>query len=499
MINKGRLFFYVGTITSALLLVAILSQSNYALDAFQIQLSLGFDDFGSSEFHFPPFGFVRARTHFSPLALSVSLRGVDLEGLRGLVFSGMSREQIYEELLYPARLILFSFILRLLFLAALGGGLGALVFGPRNKYSFLRGSGYGFAVISLLLVLTFSTFSPAGFDNLEYHGMLQAAPWMVDLAREAFTGVEGLAEHVQIMSTNLYDLLRQVENLGQVELEDTDLKVLHVSDIHNNPVALKLVERIVHTFAVDLVIDTGDITDFGSPLEAELLSRLDDLPVPYLIALGNHDSPTISLHLGDISTVTLLGGEIVEVSGLRILGVPDPAASRATMTPASPAELEIAREQLERVLVGESPDLLATHDWQLAGPLVGRVPVILHGHTHSTLIREIGDTIVINAGTSGGAGIRGLQSREEIPYTLVMLHFSNGEKEWRLIAADTIYFYYRRAGFEFRRTIFSRAKEGDEAGKDAGLFGPGIAFCNTGRVGKIAGKARLFGAGNKMG
>lgn len=463
---------WVLSIISALLLVALLGQSNYALDAFQIQVSISFRDFGRSEFHFPPFGFVRARTHFSPLRLSVSLQSVDLEGLRGLVFSGMSQEQIYERLLYPARIILFGFVLRLLFLAALGGGLGAALVGPKHWKDFLRGGGCGLIVMLLLLVLTVSTFSPGGFKNPEYRGMLQAAPWMVDLAQEAFTGVENLAEHVRVMSSNLYDFLQQVENLGQVGLEDTDLKVLHVSDIHNNPVALNLVDRIVHTFAVDLVIDTGDLTDFGSPLEAELLSRLDDLPVPYLIALGNHDSPTIAQHLEDIPAVTLLGGEIVEVSGLRILGVPDPAATRATMTPTSPAELETAVEQLEGLLAVTSPDLLATHDWRLAMPFVGRVPVILHGHTHSTLIREIEDTIVINAGTSGGAGIRGLQSREEIPYTLVMLHYSDEEEGWRVLAADTIYFYYRRAGFEFRRTIFSRAGEGDETEENAGFFGP---------------------------
>lgn len=472
MDNTRRIFFFVATIISALLLVALLGRANYPLDAFQIQVSVGFHNFGRSEFHFPPFGFVRARTHFSPLGLVVSLQGVDLEGLRGLIFSGMSQEQIYERFLYPARKIALGFAIWLLFLAFLGGALATILLGPGDKKSLLGGGGSGLLVMFLLLALTIYTFSPAGFENLEYRGMLQAAPWMIDLAQEAFTGVEGLAEHVQVMSSNLYTLLRQVENLGQVELEDTDLKVLHVSDIHNNPVALGLVERIVDTFAVDLVIDTGDITDFGTPLEAELLGRLDDWPVPYLIALGNHDSPTIAQHLADIPAVTLLRGELVEISGLGILGVPDPAADRATMTPASPTELEIATLQMEDLLLKHRPDLLVTHDWRLAKSFVGQVPIILHGHTHSPSIGEVEGTIVSNAGTTGGAGIRGLQSREEIPNTLIMLHLSRGEGGWRVLAADTIYFYYRQAGFEFRRTIFSSPEGGDEAEEDASFFGP---------------------------
>ena len=88
---------------------------------------------------------------------------------------------------------------------------------------------------------------------------------MVSLFQEAFGKVETMAEHIQLMSTNLYSLLQRVEDFGQAELAGIDLRALHVSDIHNNPVALELVERVVATFAVDLVVDTGDITDTARP------------------------------------------------------------------------------------------------------------------------------------------------------------------------------------------------------------------------------------------
>ena len=46
--------------------------------------------------------------------------------------------------------------------------------------------------------------------------------------------------------------------------EESVVRVLHVSDIHNNPVAFDFMEQIINNFNVDFVIDTGDITDYGT-------------------------------------------------------------------------------------------------------------------------------------------------------------------------------------------------------------------------------------------
>lgn len=473
MNRRKRGLFFVSAFVFALVLLPILGRANYVIDAFQIQVAVTFSDLGVSEIHFPPLGFVRARTHFSPLCLQVSLLGIDLERLRDLLFSGMSRAEIYARFLPPVRKVVFAFSARILLVAALGGGLGALIIGPRHWSGFFKGSAIGLAAVLFLLVLTVVTFTPTGPTDFEYKGMLQAAPWMVALFQKAFGRVETMAEHIQLMSANLYSLLQRVEDFGQAELTGVDLRVLHVSDIHNNPVAMELVERVAASFAVDLVIDTGDITDFGTPLEVELLSRLDDWPVPYVIVLGNHDSPAIANHLAAIPAVTLLKGEVVEIAGLKIMGISDPAAQRETMLPAEPEELAAAVDQGEQLLARSGkPDILAVHEQRLALPFAGKVPVILHGHSHSPQIREIEGSVVIDAGTSGAAGIRGLQSTEEIPYTLVLLHFSRGEHHWPLVAADTISLYYRQGAFGFRRTVFNAPGKGDEIENDPGFSGP---------------------------
>lgn len=457
MLTKQKALRVLTAALGAIIMIGLFGQGKYSIDAFQIQVKIAFTNFGYSEFSIPPFGAIRAQTHIAPLGLFVTLLGVDLEGLQRLILSGFTQVEIYERFSRPLRVIILHFIGRFLLAAASGGGIAVLAIGFRSFRHFTKGLLTGFLVGILLLSLTIATLTPENFISPEYRGMLEAAPWMVALAKEALVGVETLGEQVQLMSTNLYYLLRQVEELGQLEFEQSDIKILHVSDIHNNPVALDLVEQVINTFAVDLVIDTGDLTDFGSPLETALLTRLDNFTVPYLITLGNHDSSTVARHLEDITSVTLLQGEIIEAAGCKIMGFPDPAAQRTTMAPADSEEISKAQDEIQDALAfSEKPDILAVHDYRLVSNLVGKIPVILHGHTHHLEIKKEEGTVIIGAGTTGAAGIRGLQTTEEIPFTLVLLHFVRTAEGVRLNAADTIMFFYREAGFEFNRTLFPK-------------------------------------------
>lgn len=66
--------------------------------------------------------------------------------------------------------------------------------------------------------------------------------------------------------------------------------VLHVSDIHSNPLGLELAFRLAESFEVDAVLDTGDLTSFGLPIEASIIELIADLDIPYLWVPSNHDS-----------------------------------------------------------------------------------------------------------------------------------------------------------------------------------------------------------------
>ena len=44
--------------------------------------------------------------------------------------------------------------------------------------------------------------------------------------------------------------------------------ILHISGIHSNPLGLEVARQLAASFRVDAVLDTGDLTSFGLPVEA---------------------------------------------------------------------------------------------------------------------------------------------------------------------------------------------------------------------------------------
>ena len=56
------------------------------------------------------------------------------------------------------------------------------------------------------------------------------------------------------------------------------------------PAGFDLVRQVTEQFGVDAVLDTGDITDWGSSPENRLIGSVGTLGVPYVYIRGNHDS-----------------------------------------------------------------------------------------------------------------------------------------------------------------------------------------------------------------
>ena len=100
------------------------------------------------------------------------------------------------------------------------------------------------------------------------------------MAWQALDQVEELGERVQTLARDLYTVLQDLETLGPLGLVNADILALHVSDIHNNPVAYNFAKQVIDSFPVDFVMDTGDITDWGTALEAEITAPLGNWKSP---------------------------------------------------------------------------------------------------------------------------------------------------------------------------------------------------------------------------
>lgn len=453
-----RLNTLIMSVIFALLFIFLLGDMTFSLQGIEFNASLIPSKKGLTEIMIPPVGSISAQTHPLPIKIELILQNINIEMLQKLIMEAPLSSELTQSIKVDLQDIALVFVLHLFFLAGLGGMLGAVLVSGKNIKLAIYGAIYGIILVILLVGVTFITYRAENLRTPEYHGALKAAPWAIDLAEEAFQKFNELGEQMRIIAANLYNVFEQIDKIKPINEENDALLVLHVSDIHNNPAAHKFIEQIVESFPVDMVIDTGDITDYGTPIESQLLTGLSDIKIPYLFIPGNHDSPQTIKDLSKYPQVQVLTGGIVDVQGLRILTVADPASTTTAITMSDPNIIAETKAKLKSFWeeAANKPNILAVHNYILAEELRGLVPVILFGHTHQYMIREETGSVLINAGTTGAAGLRGLQATKGIPYSVVLLHFIRDENnELILSATDTIKLYNFEKGFILERNLFT--------------------------------------------
>lgn len=466
----------------ALAAVEFTAPSRGPVGPFSVEVAARLAGRGETTFAFPPFGEVSAETHPRvPLEVRFTLAGLDLPELQGWVGERTSAEAAWaaaEKSLPP---LAWQFVLRAGALAALLGlvGAGLLRSGWRG---YAAGALGGLLAVATLAGAVGAGFDRSAFDRPRYRGALEAAPWAIGLLEKNWEKVGTLGEQMQGLAQTLSGLSDRLGSLATVARPPQDLRILHVSDLHNNPVGVRFVAEAVRAFKVDAVVDTGDLTDWGTPLEADLVSGLGRLGVPYFFVPGNHDSPELLRELRRFPRVQVVDGRPVVFRGLVFFGVADPAADLNDPEPAAPAELGARSKALAAAVEGLSvrPDVVAVHNGKLGADLIGKVPVLLFGHDHRLSVKRERGTLLIDAGTTGAAGVRGLDPRREVPYSMVLLYFSRTSAGYRLKAVDILEVRDRTAGFALNRILVE--DEGNPGGTgEPNAEGSGVRPATTGR------------------
>lgn len=441
----------------ALLLVNIFSAANFTYGPFLVQLSTSWLSEGETQLHFPPVGRVFFKTHLLPVKLQLTLLSIDLQTLEEWMGEIADRERLKDELKSQALTWLRIFVLRVLGLAALGGGLALLAW-RRQVSWFARGSLLGLIIALAIILFIYFSFNVEALQHPHYVGMLEAAPWIVGLVENGLQNLDNLGQELKVIAGNLDILFSQAARLEDWRNIKDEIVVLHISDIHNNLVALEFVKEIVDRFPVDMIVDTGDISDYGTALELELTGSISAWGLPYVYIPGNHDSPAIISRMQEFPNVILLKGGSVNLEGIVITGMMDPAAMTRDIAPASGSLTLEYQEKLTALVdsLATKPQIVAVHNRLIAQPLFGKVPLIIHGHDHAIRMDIINGTVIVDAGTSGAAGIRGFTTEEDIPYGLALLRFGVDETGARLLrAVDLIKVYNREKGFIIERRIIN--------------------------------------------
>ncbi|HZK17854.1 MAG TPA: metallophosphoesterase [Clostridia bacterium] len=449
----------LAALAGAVIFINIFCNMDTQFKGFQFSIQAKALKSGCTRIVIPPVGFIEADTHRLPLEITVTLNNIDLETVKELVESPPEKEQLESEILPNIHKAAKHIALKMIILAAMGGLFGAFLVKRGISKGLLFGAAGTALLFAILTLAVAQTYNVQKFYAPQFKGILESAPWMVSSAEKRIADLHAFRNQITTISNNVNELSKKLDNIQPISEAPEGLRILHVSDIHNNPAAFDFILKITDAFDVDLVVDTGDISDLGTPLEALLLDMLNQLEIPYLFVPGNHETPDITLALKQYKQVRVIENKgSYEHKGLSITGIADPVSTGYEVNLSVEFDWAAYLESIgfQDNTVGEDPpDLIAVHNPESIEYMKRKSPVILTGHTHKTAITEQAESVVISAGTTGGAGLRGLQHNEDIPYTAVLLHFSDtGENNYRLVAADTLQIGNISGQLSLQRNIF---------------------------------------------
>src|SRR5688500_1724524 len=169
-----------------------------------------------------------------------------------------------------------------------------------------------------------ATWRPEALSQPTYTGLLVNANSLIGSAEDIAARFDAYRASLEDLVANVGSLYAALSALPAPGGMSDTVALLHVSDIHLNPAGFDLVAQVVDQFQVDGVLDTGDITDWGSQPENRLIASVGALDVPYVFIRGNHDSAVAAGLIADQPSATVLGEAAGTVAGIELVGTPDP-------------------------------------------------------------------------------------------------------------------------------------------------------------------------------
>jgi predicted MPP superfamily phosphohydrolase len=400
---------------------------------------------GQTDIALPPLGRVSADTHAAPLHLSATLTDVDVKQLQTLI-GNEGLDGVAADLESEAVHRIWPFLLRALGVAMAGALLAALVAfrGHRDRVRV--------AILAALVAVggsgsvAVATFDAGAFLQPTYSGTLALAPQLFGPLGSTVERVDYFREQLRAIvggASSAYSAI-DANPLGQGQ----EIRILHISDIHLSPLGFDFAQELARGFDVDAVLDTGDVTSFGTPAENVVASFIPGFSVPYVFVRGSHDSVDLQRAIERVPNATVVDGSTTTVAGVTIYGLGDPYFVEQRGAPQSDAAIEeLVRSVGPRIAhdvaaLPQPPAIVAVHDDRMAEDVAGVVPLVASGHFHENTARVLDGTLFLRVGTTGGAGPTGGFQADgpQIPLSAEILYFHPGTAGGpaQLIAWDVI-------------------------------------------------------------
>ncbi|MCC7077339.1 MAG: metallophosphoesterase family protein [Acidimicrobiia bacterium] len=403
---------------------------------------------GATVVALPPLGEMEARTHPGPWQLHAEVVRIRPSAAADFVEDpageiGAARKDIVRDSKRAVR----DLVLRVVVTGVVLAFVVALAITRRLRYAATASAAaLAFGLGTVLLAA--GGWNAAAFREPSYEGLLSAAPQAVGNIQEIEANFDeyrsALAAGVGRLG-RIYVALTESDFTAEEVAAGDVVRVLHMSDVHLNPVAFALARQLIGTLDVDVVVDSGDLTDFGSGIEnIPVLEGIASLGVPYLFVRGNHDSVETAAAVDGIANATVLNDMRVDVAGLSFWGMADPAFSPdrenyGERTDVDDAHAAAAAEVRKRLRAVGGADVVVVHSPDMAADIDGdarETHVVLSGDEHRSGFAVRGATLVITTGTTGGSGLRGVRDKGPVPLEASVLGFDSTSK--RLLYWDEI-------------------------------------------------------------
>lgn len=417
----------------------VVARSTVSMGPFRVQIVSTFGR-GVTVVGLPPFGRLTADTHRAPLHFSATVREVDVPKLTETITEG-GIDRLALEVRRDSLDQVFPFALRLLAAALIGSVVVALVAFRTNWRAV------ALAVVGTLVfvggseVVAWASYRPAALLKPTYSGTLALAPRLIGPARTAIDRIDEFrAELTRILegAARVYSTIQ-----ASPSAVGNEIKVLHISDIHLSPLGMEFGREVATAFDVDFVVDTGDTTSFGTPVEQLILTEIAGFGRPYVFVRGNHDSLDLQDAVRRIPNAVVLNGESKHVKGLTVYGRGDPVFTPNRLSGLDDEEVaERVRAAGPGILfdvtrLDQPPDIVAVHDDRMAEAAAGYVPLVISGHFHEPSAKEKDGTLFLRVGSTGGAGANVFTEVGGVPLSAEVLYFSR-ETPHVLVAFDLI-------------------------------------------------------------
>jgi predicted phosphodiesterase len=395
---------------------------------------------GQTDIALPPFGRLTVDTHTSPVSLTAALESVDPkrteEAIRDTDLRKLA-DLIEAEALRALR----THALRALGLSAAGAGVAGLLVYRRQWRKILAAILGGVLTLGAATAAGWATYRREAFLEPEFSGSLEVAVELLGPIRRASGRLAEFRSEIERLAEKALDAY---EGLAADRTPSQGaIVVVHISDIHASPLGMDLAQQLAESFEVDLVVDTGDITSFGTPLETAVTDRISAFGVPYLFVPGNHDSPAVADAIRDQPNAVVLENGSHTVAGLTIYGARHPLYTPDPLFDLSDEEIALAmslsgRELAEDIVSAEEPpDIVAVHDDRMAAPVAGLVPLVLSGHFHESGQSFREGTLFLRIGSTGGGGLDTFTSDlKPYPLSAEVLYFD--ATSHALVAIDLV-------------------------------------------------------------